>query len=254
MFRGATIFHYSDPLTSREIKIKLKKSTSIENLIDDKNTDRERNLVTIIRDVSEKQGRVLGVIDYYFQARVSKQVKYADIFDTFAFIISPSDNILVVLGKSANADKARNQISKCLYGDKSEEIQYFEPIIIKPDSMLEIALVVRDSHEKNWCDRPRFSHIRTRRTPHVFHDYSDGPGNCVLETKEFKSEFGDCIGFSPIIKYKKCSYLDPNETRTSKTIRFKHEGQISTSTSHEFEYWEFFIFDCMLKIMKNHNS
>jgi hypothetical protein len=29
---------------------------------------------------------------------------------------------------------------------------------------------------------------------------------------------------------------------------------ISTSTSHEFEYWEFFFFGCMSKIIENHKS
>jgi len=148
MLKGATLFHYSDPLTTEEIIKKLKKLTSIENIIVDKNNDKERNLLTSIHNVVKKQSRVLGVIDYYFQARISTQIKYSDIFDTYAFIISPSDNILIILGKTTNIDKVRNQISKCLYGNTSEDIQYFESMDIKPKPMLDIALTIRNSHKK----------------------------------------------------------------------------------------------------------
>jgi len=248
LFRGATLYSCED-LPSRSILSDKITNKRVPNNIIDKNTRRERNLPSRLRDVTTYHRRIIGVIDYYFQARVSRQVDYADIFSTNVFILSPSDNILVILAKSNDASNVKNIITKVI-DDTQSEVQYFTLLEITTDQMRELAMRVRNSHENNWCDRPRFSHEAGRYHGHVFHDYSNGVGECVLDSAEFEDEFPNATGLSPIIKYFQCENLDPIESARPKTMRFKHEGQISTSASYNFEHWDYFLFDLVLPIIR----
>lgn len=236
-------------LPSRSILSDKFTNKRIRNIITDKNTGRERNLPSRLRDVTTRHRRIIGVIDYYFQVRASRQLDYADIYSTNAFILSTSDNILVILSRSTDLDNVKNIITKII-DDTQSEVQFFAPLEIMPERMREIAFRIRNSNGNNWCDRPRFSHEALRYRNHVFSDYSDGVGECVMDSSEFIDEFPNATGFSPIIKYFTCDNLDPSESTRPKTMRFKHEGQISTSQSYNFEHWDHFLFDLVLPIIR----
>ena len=121
---------------------------------------------------------------------------------------------------------------------------------IAPEPMRAIAIRVRDSHSSNWCDRPRFSHTAKKYRGHVFSDYSDGDHQCVLESAEFADEFPNATGLSPVIKYYTCEMLDPEQSTTPKTMKFKTEGQISTSRPYNLEHWDHFLFDLVIPMVK----
>ena len=247
MFRGATLFLCQDLPTFETLKTKIKNG-KVSNKTVDKNNDRERDLPSRIRNTTTKQGKIIGVVDYFFQARVSKQIKYSDIFSTHAFILYPDKNILAILGPSLNANSVKNIITKLIDSSQSQ-VQYFVNFEISPKAMLKIAKKVRSSYSKNWCDRTRMSHTAQRLDGHTFTDYSDGPGNCVMDNPKFQRAFDNCTGFSPIIKFFKCVNLDPDLTSKSKTIKFKHEGEISTSRSYNYEYWDYFLFDLIIPVV-----
>ncbi len=247
MFRGAALFLCQDLPTFEELKTKIKNG-KVPNKIVDKNNDRERDLPSRIRDITSKQGKIIGVVEYFFQARVSKQIKFSDIYSTHAFILYPNKNVLAILGTSVNATSVKNILTKLI--DKSQSrVQYFTNFEISPEAMFKIAKKIRNSSTKNWCDRTRMSHMAQRYQEHTFTDYSDGRGNCVMDNSRFQIEFDNCTGFSPIIKYFKCPNLDPDLSSKPKTMKFKHEGEISTSRSYNFEHWDYFLFNLIIPIV-----
>ncbi len=249
MFSGITLYRCTD-LPDKTTLTKKFKDGKINNKIIDLNTHKERNLPSILRDAQTRRDKIIGVIDYYFQARLSKQLPYQDISTTNAFMLSPDEKILVILSKGGDASSVKYIISKII-DDSQTSVQFFSPLEISPEKMKKIGLFVRNSNKKNWCDRPRFSHDAGKYKGHVFHDYSNGIGDCVFEDKDFNSEFDHTTGFSPIIKYFMCKNLDPDVSTTPKTMRFKHEGQISTSKHYDFEDWEDFVFHVIIPIMKS---
>ncbi|MHB8602015.1 MAG: hypothetical protein ACYC6W_09670 [Nitrosotalea sp.] len=249
MFSGITLYSCQD-LPDKSILTEKFKDGKITNEIDDLNTRKKRNLPSILRDAQIKRDRIIGVIDYFYQDRVSNQIAYSDIHSTNAFILSPDDKILVILGIGSDAPFVKGIISKII-DDSQTDVQFFSNLEIPPEKMLKIGLKVRDSHKKNWCERPRFSHDAGAYKGHVFHDYANGDFNCIFETKEFNDEYEYTTGFSPIIKYFMCNNLDPNISTKPKTMRFKHEGQISTSKHYGFQDWQDFVFNLLLPIIKS---
>lgn len=250
MFQGATLYECQDLPPKTTLKDKFKNG-KIKNIIIDKNTKKERNLPSELREVTtSKHGRILGVVDYYYQDRVSKHHKFSDDYMTSVFILSPDDDILVILGRSDIAVYVKNLITKIIDGTQTR-VQHFSNLEIPPDPMEKIARRVSNSYEKNWCDRPRITHGAQRyKKRYAFHDYSYGDHNCILETAEFKTEVINSTGISPIVKFFKCEKLDPDISTQPKTMRFKHEGQISTSKNYNFEHWEYFLFDLVIPIIK----
>lgn len=248
MFSGITLYSCKD-LPNKEILTTKFKDGEIINKIEDKNTYKERNLPSILRLAQTKRDRIIGVIDYFYQDRISKQVRYSDIYSTTAFILSPDDNILVILGAGSDAPSVKGMISKIIDNSQTD-VQYFSNLELSPENMLKIGLRVRDSYKKNWCARPRFSHDAGTYKGHTFHDYANGDNNCIFETKEFLDEYEYTTGFSPIIKYFMCKNLDSDISSRPKTMRLKHEGQISTSKHYDFEDWEDFIFNVVIPILK----
>lgn len=248
MFRGTTLYSCQD-LPARRILTERITNRQIPNQIIDKNNERRRNLPSVLRDVNVRAGRIIGVIDYFFQDRASKFSPYVDVHITSAFILSPTDNVLAVLGNGSDSSNIKNLLSQVIDGTQ-EDVQYFRNMEIPPDPMLEIGRRVRDSHNGNWCERPRFSHGLLPYNGHVFSDYANGDFNCIFDTVEFINEFPNATGFSPIIKYHMCEMLDPDVDNKPKTMRFKHEGQISTSKSYNFEHWDHFIFDLVVPVLR----
>jgi hypothetical protein len=247
VYRGASLYRCVDLPSITKLSAKFKNG-KINNVIVDKNTDRNRDLSSILSDVTTKNGRIFGVIEYHYQDRINKTVKFQDVYTRCTFILSTEDNILVILGRSSDIPDVKSIITKII-DDTQNRVQFFSELEIPPDKMLKLGLKVRNSSKGNWCDRPRFSHESGKFNGHVFHDYSNGVGNCVFETDDFKQELKNSTGFSPIIKFFKCEKLDPDTSNKPKTIRFKHEGKISTSLPYDFEYWEYFIFDLVIPIV-----
>ena len=248
MFKGVTLYSCQD-LPGRATLRDLIINGEIPNNIIDKNTQRNRNLPSILRDVTSRQNRIIGVVDYFFQDRASSNSRYQDVHSTSAFILSPTDNILAVLGKGTDAHPTKNLLSQIIDGTQND-VQYFTNLEIAPEPMLRIARRVRDSREDNWCERPRFSHEAERYHGHVYNDYADGDFNCIFDTAQFIDEFPNSTGFSPIIKYHSCDMLDPHADNRPKTMRFKHEGQISTSQPYNFENWDRFIFELVVPLLR----
>jgi len=134
LFKGATLYSCVD-LPSRSILSDKFTTKRVRNIIIDKNTERERNLPSRLRDVTTRHGRIIGVIDYYFQVRASRQLDYADIYSTNAFILSPSTNILVILSRSTDVASVKNIITKII-DDSQSDVQFFTPLEITPDQMV----------------------------------------------------------------------------------------------------------------------
>jgi hypothetical protein len=250
VFRGATLYTCLD-LPSKSILAERIKNGKVDNIIEDKNSGKKRNLPSIVSDVTNKRGRIVGVIQYYYQDRVSKQVSYSDIYARCTFMLSTSDNVLAILGRGSDVPDAKGIITKMIDESGDSRVQYFTNLEISPDKMYALGLRVRNSYEGNWCDRPRFSHGATKYNGNTFHDYSKGDGNCAFDAPEFQDELDHCTGFSPIIKIFKCEKLDPSISNKPKTIKFKHEGQISTSKPYDFEDWEDFIFNLVVPSITN---
>ena len=247
MYKGVALYPSQD-LPGKSALKKIIVNGKIPNHITDKNNEKERNLPSILKNVKSDHGRIIGVIDYYYQDRASKYSKFQDVYSTHAFILSPDNNILVVLGKGTHAPAIKNLLSE-LIDNTQNAVKYFKKLKIEPESMLRIAKKVRDSHKDNWCMRPRFSHEAQPYNDHVYNDYANGGTNCIFNTAEFTDEFPNCTGFSPVIKYHSCDMLDPQIDVKPKTMRLKHEGQISTSRSYDFENWDRFIFELVIPLL-----
>ena len=249
MFRGVTLYSCAD-LPLKATLVEKFKNGKINNIIIDKNTEKKRDLPSYLSDVAVKRGKIVGVIEFWYQDRISKQVKYQDIFSRCTFILSTEHNVLAILGRGSDVPDVKTIITRII-DDSQDSVQFFTMLEIPPDKMYEVGLRVRDSFDDNWCDRPRFSHGATAYDGHVFHDYSNGDGNCAFDATTFRAELDNCTGFSPVIKFFKCEKLDPVQSNKPKTIKFKHEGQISTSKPYDFEDWEDFIFNLVVLIIKS---
>lgn len=249
MYRGVTLYSCND-LPSKSILTEKFKNGKISNIIEDKNNGRKRDLPSILSDATSKHGRIVGVIQYYYQDRVNKQVPYADFYTRCTFMLSTEDNVLAILGRGNDVPDVKSIITKII-DNSQDSVQYFRMLEIPPKKMYKLGLRIRNSFNGNWCDRPRFSHGATKYKGHVFHDYSNGDGNCAFDSTGFKDELDHSTGFSPIIKIFKCEKLDPIVSNKPKTIKFKQEGQISTSQPYDFEYWEDFIFNLVIPTVKN---
>lgn len=248
MYRGATLYSCKD-LPNMSILTEKFKNKEIENIEENMNTGKKMNLPTTLRDVENKNERLVGVIEFSYQARLNKRVPYQVVPTRCTFILSPNEKILAILGRGTDVPDVKHIITRII-DDTQKKVQYFTNLEILPDKMYKLALRVRKSYKKNWCDRPRFSHENRKYDGHVFNDYSNGLGNCVFDSKKFAAELKNCSGFSPIVKFFKCEKLDPNLTNKPKTIKFKQEGQIATSQPYDFEDWEDFIFNLVVPSIK----